>query len=420
MTAKPRVLVLGGGFAGLETAFMLRMRIHDDADITLVSDSDHFNFKPNSIYIPFGAEPESLLIDLAAPLRKRNIDLFQGRAREIDPETRHVSLADGTNLPYDYLVIGTGATMRPDEIPGLGEHASTIWTSDEMLKLRADLAELKDRARRGDRSAVLFLVPPNNKCSGPLYEMVFMLETWLRRRKIRDQVDITYSTYERTFIQAFGPRLDEVVVKEFGERGIDGHNEEVVRDVAGGIVHYADGSERPYDFLISFPPYAAATDYVGLPRDDRGFLTTELPTRQVQGHPEIYAPGDGGDFPVKQAFLAFLQGDAVADHLSHEITGREFTRAFDPVSMCVMEIFDKATFAQVPLRLTGDPQRPVEVRTEDQDLYKVGVSPVWRIGKKMIGIYLNMRFHAGEPFHAGAAWQGMEVGLKGMVGVLAD
>lgn len=97
-----------------------------------------------------------------------------------------------------------------------------------------------------------------------------------------------------------------------------------------------------------------------------------------------------------------------------------FQTAFDPVSMCVMEMLDKATYAQVPPRLTGDPDRPVEVRPDAGDGYKVGVSPLWRLGKKMIGMYLPMRFNAGEPFHAGMAWQMMEVGLKGMRGVLAD
>jgi sulfide:quinone oxidoreductase len=140
----------------------------------------------------------------------------------------------------------------------------------------------------------------------------------------------------------------------------------------------------------------------------------------VQGHPEIFAPGDAGDFPVKQAFLAFLQADAVAEHIAGEVEGRAPRTLFDPVSMCIMEMFDKTTFAQVPLRLTGDPTRPVEVRPETNGQDKVGVSPIWRLGKKMLGAVVPMCFHAGEPFHAGTAWQLMDVGLKGMKGVLAD
>lgn len=420
MSAIPKVVVVGGGFAGLEAAFLLRMRLHDEVDMTLVSDRDTWVFKPNSIYIPFGAEPESLLVPLDHPLRKRHIAFHEERVAEVDPEHRHVKLAGGTSLPYDFLVLATGAGMRPGEIPGLPEHAESIWTNEEMLSLRDAITRLRARAAAGEDQEVLFLVPPNNKCAGPLYEMVFMLETWLRREGARDRVRITYSTYEHTFIQAFGPRLHEVVTAEFAERGIEGHTDEVVTEVRDREVVFADGHTRPYDLLISFPPYVAAVDYDGLPRDERGFLQTEFETRQVVGHPEIYAPGDAGDFPVKQAFLAFLQADAVAEHVAGLVQGREPRTAFDPVSMCVMEMLDKATFAQVPLRLTGDPERPVEVRPDADGAYKVGVSPVWRLGKKILGAVVPMRFHAGEPFHAGTAWQLLDVGLRGMKGVLAD
>ena len=420
MAARPKVVLVGGGFAGLEAAFLLRMRLHDAVDMTLVSDRETWVFKPNSIYIPFGAEPESLLVDLDHPLKKRNIAFHEAQIKEVDADSKHVAFGDGTTLPYDFLVLATGSGMRPEEIPGLEEHTESIWTSDEMLHLRAALQSLKDRAARGEEQEVLFLVPPNNKCAGPLYEMVFMLETWLRREGVRDRISITYSTYEHTFIQAFGPRLHEVVTTEFAERGIEGHNDEVVTEVADGEARYASGVTRHYDTLISFPPYISAVTYEGLPHDDRGFLQTELESRQVEGHPDIYAPGDAGDFPVKQAFLAFLQADAVAEHISGQVEGRAPRTVFDPVSMCIMEMLDKAAFAQVPLRLTGDPARPIEVRPDSDGLYKVGVSPVWRLGKKMLGAVIPIRFHAGEPFHAGTAWQLMDFGLKGMKGVLAD
>jgi sulfide:quinone oxidoreductase len=289
-----------------------------------------------------------------------------------------------------------------------------------MTELGRRLTGVRERAAAGTEQTVLFVVPPHNKCAGPLYEIVFMLETWLRRQGVRDRVAITYSTFEQSFIQAFGPRLHEVVVDEFAQRGIEGHTGEVVEEVTAGEARFAGGLTRRFDELIAFPPYIAACRYDALASDDRGFLETEAETRQVPGHPEIYAPGDAGDFPVKQAFLALLQADATADHIATQVDGGEFEKPFDPVSMCVMEMFDKATFAQVPLQLTGDPARPVEVRPGADGDYKVGVSPLWRLGKKMLGFYLPMRFNAGEPFHAGTAWQLMDVGLKGMAGALAD
>lgn len=419
MPARMRVLVLGGGFAGLESTFLLRHRLHDDVDLTLVSDATSFLFRPNTIYIPFGADPESLRIPLEEPCRRRGVRLVHGRVAEVDPVARAVSLSDGTRLGYDRLVVATGSAMRPEEVPGLAEHGAAIWTPADMLRLRETVERVVARGRAGTPTRVLFLVPPNNKCAGPLYELVFMLETHLRRNDARDPVEITWATFEAGYIQAFGPKLHEVVTRQFAERGITGHTGRRVVRVEPGEAEFADGGRCGFDEMVSFPPYIAAVDHAALPRDDRGFVTADPATRRVAGLDDVYVPGDAGDFPVKQAFLAFLQADAVAETLAAEVTGGAPRATFDPVSMCVMEQFDTATFAQVPLRVTGDPERPVEVRPGAEDDYKVGVSPVWRLGKKMLGVYLPMRFHAGEPFHAGAAWTLMDVGLRGMSGVLA-
>ena len=370
--------------------------------------------------MPFGSDPASLLVDLHKPLARRRINFERGDVAEVDPDARFVSLADGQRFRYDKLVVATGADTAAEEVPGLAEHAATIWTTDSMLDVRRRFAEVRDRARRGERQRVLFLVPPNNKCSGPLYEIVFMLETWLRREGVRGAVDIAWSTYEQGFIQAFGPRLHDLVSAEYRERGIDGHTCEVVTEVLPGEVRYADGGTRAYDQLIAFPPYVAAVRYPALESDDRGFVSTDLGTRLATGRDDVYVPGDAGDFPIKQAFLAFLQGDAVADHIAADVTGDPFEHPFDSVSMCIMEMFDKATFAQVPVELTGDPDVPVRVRPGADGDYKVGTSPVWRLGKKMLGVSVPMRFSMGDPFHAGHAWQAMDVGIKAMSKVLAD
>jgi sulfide:quinone oxidoreductase len=419
MTAHPtRVVVVGGGFAGLESAFLLHQKLGDRAAITLVSDRDEFLFKPNTIYIPFGGSEESLLIPLDKPTAKRGIDLVHGPFESLDREARIVR-AGARELPYDYLVLATGAAMRPDEVPGLDEYAETIWNPREMESLGQRLHGLLDSAANGRPQTILFLVPPNNKCAGPLYELVLMVDTWLRRRHARDAFRIVWTTFEPSYIAAFGPKLHTVVTDEFAHRGIEGHVGWRVDRVEADRVHFEGGEQREFDLLVSFPPYVAAVRYPGLEADERGFLATEPGSRRVVGEDRIYAPGDAGDFPVKQAFLAFLQADAVAEDIAARVDGRDPTFSFDPVSMCVMEELDKATFAQVPLRVTGDPARPVEVRPEANGAYRVGVSPVWRLGKKALGLYLPFRFKAGRPFHAGAPWRAMEVVLKAMSTTLA-
>src|SRR5690242_17050786 len=157
MAAKPRVVVLGGGFAALESAFLLRMRLHDAVDIRLISDNDHFVFRPNSIYVPFGADPSSLLVDLHKPLARRHINFEHGKIAEVDADEKFVSLADGQRFRYDKLVVATGADTAAREVPGLAEHGASIWTTDSMLEVRRRFAEARDRARAGERQRVLFL-----------------------------------------------------------------------------------------------------------------------------------------------------------------------------------------------------------------------------------------------------------------------
>ncbi len=417
-TTQPRIVVAGGGFAGLESAFYLRKRLGSQIQLTLISDSEVFQFKPNTIYIPFGRDPERYRIPIRGGMKRRNIDFRIDRVEAVDPLENMVHTSSGS-VPYDYLFLATGASMRAEEVPGLAEHAVTIWTPEEMLKLREGIQRVSARAKEGLRQEVLFVVPPNNKCSGPLYELVFMLDTWLRREKIREWVLLTYATYEKGYIQAFGPRLNETVEREFLERGIAGYRQYPVVAIGDRHVHFAEGRTLKYDLLVSFPPYVAGVVYEALPHDERGFLAVDPKSRQVLGHPDIYAVGDTGDFPVKQAFLALLQADAAAEHLSQRLLGVEPEAFFDPISMCIMEQFDRATFAQVPLRTTGDPDLPVVVREEALEEYKVGTGEIWRFGKKLLGTILPHHFREGLPFHAGTTWTTMELGLKAMARAFA-
>jgi len=411
---KPRVVVLGGGFGALEAAFYLRKRVGDAADITLISDRDTFLFKPNLIYVPFGLDPLELSTSLAEPMQKKNIQFVQATARDVNPLQRVVTTNDGQAIPYEYLVIATGAAMRPGEIPGLAEHAQTVWTPAEMLRLRGALEQLIERVWNGKHQDALFLVPPNNRHATPLYELMFMFDTWLRNKNLRYKVDITLATCETTFLQAFGSRLHDTALDEFEYRNIVAYRDFEVERVEANSVWFANGSRLPCDLLVSFPPFVAAAQFASLPTDERGFIRAEEVTRQVVGHPNIYAVGDAANFGLKQAFLALAQADAAGEHLAGEVLHEAPRFGFEPMSMAVLEHFDTATFAQVPMA-TEDGLHVLE----NSPLYKVGTSPAWRLGKKALGVYLPRQFSAGEPLHAGLPWRGMEGALKVMSGMLA-
>jgi sulfide:quinone oxidoreductase len=415
----PKIVVLGTGFGGLEAAFYLRQRLGKSVHITVVSKSDSFLFKPNTIYVPFGKPPERYVIPLRDAFEKREVKFVHAEVKGVEPGEKSVLTSEGT-VDYDYLVIATGAALSSREAPGLEEHGQEIWSLDGMVELRGAYDKMAKTAEKGTKQRVLFVVPPKNGCSGPLYEIVLMMDTDLRRKGVRESVELVYTTYEGSFIQAFGPRLHEVVESEFSERGITGRTSAVIENIEAGRAQFTDGSSESFDLLIGVPAYKAALTYDSLPSDERGYLKVDEATRQVEDNEDIYAVGDAGNFPIKQAFLAMLQADAAAEHIAQRVQHERPTAGFDPVSLCIMEQLDKATFAQAPLRLTGDPDLPVAIREEDMDKYVVGTGQVWRVGKKLLGTVLPARFKAGRPFHAGLTWDAIDAGLKVMSGAFAD
>jgi NADH dehydrogenase FAD-containing subunit len=416
----PRVVVLGTGVAAIEATFLLHSRLSGRVDLQVVSDSERFLFRPNLVYVPFGAEPEASELTMDVVLANDGISLQLQRVEGVDTDLGRVQLADGTQLPYEQLVIATGARPRPQAIPGLSEHAATMWDSASVLTLRERFMHLRGQAREGASQRVLCVGPRHNQCTLPLYEVALMLDTWLRRERAREPVSIAFVTHEMSFAEACGPRMHDVIEREFTDRGMEGHVGEELVDVRAHEATFAGGRTERFDLLVAVPPHVPSIRWDGLPADDRGFLRVESGTRQVLGHPELYAPGDAGDFPIKNAFLALLQAEAVADHIAAVVTGGGFKRPFDPVSMNIIDMLDRAAFAQLPLEVTGDPDHPVRLRAGAEADYKLGVSPAWRMSKRGFASSLLMRFAAGEPFGAGAGWHLMDVGARAMAGMLAD
>ena len=215
-------------------------------------------------------------------------------------------------------------------------------------------------------------------------------------------------------------RQHHALEEQFAERRISAHTGFVVDDVDDAEVNFANGEALAYDLLVAFPPQVAATTFGGLSSDHRGFIKTDFASREVSGENGIYAVGDASDFPLKQSLLAFQQADAAAQHIAPRIFGRSTAGEFNPVSMDVLEQLDKGTFANVPLRQTDDPDHPLAVRDGPSSDYRVGTSRAWRMGKMALARSVPWRFRRGEPFHAGAFWETIDTGLRGMSKVLAS
>lgn len=395
----PHVVIVGGGFGGLEAALSLRRRLGDQVRLTLVSDKEDFLFRPHLIYVPFGFEPEQAKIDLVEIAAAKDLRFVRAHVQAIDTETQCLDLDSGPLL-YDYLILATGARMASSGVPGLEEQAYAVWREADLALLRSAFDHLLQKAEQGQQQQVVFLVPPLSQWAGPLYELAFMLAQWLDWKEAREVVSIRFLTCEQTYMSALGPQLHDALSEEFAQHGIDAQVEQVIERLEGKELVMQSGDRVAADLLIVSPTYHAAVTWAGLPADESGFVRAKLESRQVEGQDTIYAIGDGSDYPVKQAFLALLQADAAAEHLAARLLGSRPRFVFEPSSLWMMEQFGQALFAQVPLGSDAEAVHESHIEAVPPGLHQ----------RVALREYLPWQARTNNPLYAGLLWKGTRTG----------
>jgi len=308
--SRPRIVVLGGGFAGLNCAALLSAAL-PDAGITIVSDDDRFTYRPAAIHVPFGSRPDAIARRIRPRTASRNVSLLKERVYEIEP-SRKIVVTGGRVIDYDFLVVATGAGSSPREIDGLTDNAINLWTLGDMVRLGQRLRRLGVDAGNGYRQQVVLTVAQGAECPWPVYEMAFMLDTWLRRHRLRGLVGIALATHEDVHLAQFGPAMHERVVRELEERSIDAYLGGFIHRVRHDRVVLRSRRRLPFDLLIAMPPHVASTKYESLPSNERHFLRVDAATCAVREHPDVFAVGDCNELPLKQAVMAVAQASVVA------------------------------------------------------------------------------------------------------------
>ncbi len=189
------VVVLGAGLGGSIMAYELRDKLRKEDRITVVTKEPKYHFVPSNPWIAVGwRERDDITVDLAPVMAKKGIDFKAVAAEKLLPEENRVELADGSSISYDYLVIATGPDLAFDEIEGFGPHGGhtqSVCHIDHALKAR----EVFDALVKNP-GPVIIGAAQGASCFGPAYEFLFILETALRRAKIRDKVPMTFVTAE--------------------------------------------------------------------------------------------------------------------------------------------------------------------------------------------------------------------------------
>jgi sulfide:quinone oxidoreductase len=189
------IAILGAGTGGMPAAYELRAALGAKHRITVVNAVDYFQFVPSNPWLAVGWRKRAgVTFPIAPHLKRHEIEFIGQPVTRIDAEHSRLEMADGSALAYDYLVITTGPKLSFAEVPGSGpeggytqsvcsvDHAEAAWDAyQEFLK---------------DPGPVVVGAMPMASCFGPAYEFSFILNTDLRRRRLRHRVPITYVTSE--------------------------------------------------------------------------------------------------------------------------------------------------------------------------------------------------------------------------------
>ena len=188
------IVILGAGLGGIPMAYEMREAARKEDRITVVSNTATYHFVPSNPWVAVNwRKREDIEIPLGPCLAKKNIEFIPVGGRRVHPEKNQLELEDGRILDYDYLVVATGPKLAFEEIEGLGPqgHTQSICHVDHAVE-----AEKNWQAFCNDPGPIVCGAVQAASCFGPAYEYAFIMDTDLRRRKIRDRVPMTFVTSE--------------------------------------------------------------------------------------------------------------------------------------------------------------------------------------------------------------------------------
>ncbi len=299
-----RVVLAGGGIAGLEAALALHDLAGERVEITLVAPDPDFLYKPLTVAEPFTGTPAQRheLGPLLAELGARHV---AGALERVDVGAHSVSLDQERSLDYDALIVCIGARARPAY-----RSAETFWSASSDLPVD----ELIERAEGSEDGTLALVVPPGTSWPLPLYEVALQL----RRRSEelgRGDLRLRLYTTEDGPLMIFGTPASGAVAALLEGRRIELEPESYVVERETGELELHPGGGRVAAEVVIALPRLVGPAIEGLPADDAGFLPVDEHGR-VHGAEGVYAAGDGTDFPVKQGGIATQQADAVAEHVA--------------------------------------------------------------------------------------------------------
>lgn len=350
-----RIVILGGGTGGTLVANRLHRHYRhrrvdfDEVEIIVVDRDDQHMYQPGLLFVPFGLAEHSEIVRPRRAQLQQGIEFIETGIDRVDTTADTVLLENGRELPYDLLVIATGAQLAFDETegltgPGWNERVFTFYDLAGAMGLEAALAEFE-----GGRLVVNVVDLPI-KCPVAPLEFCFLADWYFTERGIRDKVEITYATpLDGAFTKPVASATLTALLEEKGIHLVTEFNTGSVEmdddGRAGKLVGY-DGREVPFDLAAIIPLHSGA-DYVGRSEglgDDLNFVPTDKATLQTMAKKNIFAIGDATNVPASKAgSVTHFEGEVLVENIIRYLEHRPLDSTFDGHANCFIETgFGKA------------------------------------------------------------------------------
>ena len=335
-----KLLVLGGGTAGTIVVNKLVKKLPKDSwEITVVDQDTKHIYQPGLLFLPFGTyEPEQIIKKRQSYFPK-GVDFIQAQIDRVDPELNKVYLSDSRVLEYDYLVIASGTTPRPDQTPGMNDPKLWYKSVFDFFTLEGSVALREALKNFNGGRLVVHIAEMPIKCPVAPLEFTFLADAYFEKRGIRDKVEIVYVTpLEGAFTKpvcskALGFMLDErkiTLEPDFVIEHIDAETKTMVS---------MDEREIPFDLLVTIPVNMGA-DFIarsGL-GDELNYVPVSKRTFLSDKFANIFVLGDASNIPASKAgSVAHFAIDLFSENFVEHVEGRPMKHEFDGHANCFIE-----------------------------------------------------------------------------------
>ena len=344
-----KVLILGGGFAGVQTAIELQKS--KLFEVTLVSDRDYLFLYPISIWIPVRTNKfEDVKVPLKKIQRKHPFRLVIDKVISIQASKNQV-ICESQVLGYDYLVVAFGADKMQHK--GISNTLTICGKPEQTLQLRDKLDALIEKGT--GKIAIGFGGNPKDKSAvrgGPAFELIFNIHHYLKKKGLRDKFKLTMFAPMEQPGARMGKNAMKAIQTLFGKQNIQKRFGKKITEFAEDGVIFEDASKLEADlimFIAGAKGSAILTDS-DLTLSEAGFVKINN-YNQVAEFPNVFAIGDaaayeGPDWTARQGHIAEIMGRNAAHNILQIENGKTDFKGYQEHLniLCIMDMGNGAAF----------------------------------------------------------------------------